>query len=125
MYSSGNNVLDVTIVDNFGCFHIVSINFFIEMPMALLCDDDQSNWLIFPNPADNYLQITPLEQNISKEPSSIAIIDLNGKIINRFNDVQFQEDSFYLNTDHLCAGVYLISIQYDQSSHIQKIIVQR
>lgn len=125
IYSNGNNALDVTVLDNYGCYNIFNIDFFIEMPLALINDNDQSEWLIFPNPADNYLKITVQKETSIKEPSSIKFLDLNGKIIKHWNDVQIHEGSLYLEIDKLNAGIYLISIYHDHSNHIEKIIIQR
>lgn len=86
----------------------------VYQDMSIL-DNSNQNLNIFPNPADNFIQINTPELNF---PAMIQLIDTNGKIVLKMN--RKTNKTIQLNTSTLPNGIYILKI----NQFSQKIIVQ-
>jgi hypothetical protein len=80
------------------------------------------NWIkpgIFPNPADDILQIKAYENRIEQ----IIIYDLKGKMI--FYDNNPFEDTKTINIQNLHRGMYFMKIFMRGATFVQKLIIER
>jgi alpha-tubulin suppressor-like RCC1 family protein len=76
-------------------------------------DDFNKNFILFPNPVSNIINIIPSNDQTIK---SIIISDLSGKILMRTNNIQI------INIENIVNGIYLIQIETKYSVHTKKII---
>lgn len=68
--------------------------------------------VMFPNPTNGIVKINGLENN-----QSIVIIDITGKVVKKFMNVNKQEE---LNLNHLTKGFYLVLIRNNNQSIVTK-----
>lgn len=83
-------------------------------------DAQQAVWQVFPNPAQESIQIKALDLAVNVQ--SIRILDMNGKV--HWTKEAMNADNAVMEIDiqSLPAGLYLIQIQTDQSQSVQKFI---
>lgn len=78
----------------------------------------ESNWRIAPNPAHDFIHITPPVQ--LEEPTTIHVLSLTGQILLQENALL--EDGYNLNVENLPNGLYLVTIQNQQFRVVKKIV---
>ena len=88
---------------------------------ALSTQDFQNQFVVYPNPASNYISISNKGNNLSE--ATIRIFDINGRIIATENKV-ILNGSHQISIQSLRSGVYFLSIKEGNQSSIQKIIVR-
>jgi len=93
----------------------------ITVSSELSVNDFQNQFLVYPNPASDYMTITN-KGNILNDVS-IRIIDLNGRILSVQNNVSIT-NSYQVPVHSLSSGVYFLSIQEGAEESIQKFVVQ-
>lgn len=75
---------------------------------------------IFPNPTANFINIS--SDLLSYNSANIRLIDVNGKVINTFDDLKQEGESVTISISDLVNGVYFISIQIEEITEIRKVI---
>jgi gingipain R len=88
---------------------------------ALSTQDFQNQFVVYPNPASNYISISNKGNNLSE--ATIRIFDINGRILTTENKV-ILNGSHQISIQSLQSGVYFLSIKEGNQSSIQKIIVR-
>ena len=83
-----------------------------------IADISLNSLFIYPNPAENYIQIK--YQYIL--PSSFEIFDINGRRI--YNKEINSETDLVFNTTKLVSGMYFISIHLNEKTERLKFIVK-
>ena len=73
---------------------------------------------VFPNPSSNYLKVFPSVQNL---PYSVALIDMNGKII-MHEDNLMQEEILDIST--FAKGLYIVKVIQANNVAIRKIVIE-
>jgi hypothetical protein len=77
--------------------------------------NNESEYSIYPNPANNYLFINPkIENELTESPTQFIIYNLSGNVISR----QFINNFGKINISHLTPGIYYIQF----NSKIEKFI---
>jgi hypothetical protein len=107
-YEIGDNILQVSILDANGCQNIFEIAFYVKGVTAIPNDEKNVEFILYPNPAGNYLNIQ-MKTEILDVHWSITIFDLNGKWTNHWESVEFDEGDLQLDVSDLTPGIYLIS----------------
>lgn len=88
--------------------------------IQLNCDADQL--LIYPNPVDNELNVFIYEDT---DEVALSIIDVSGKIISKTQYTPLTKSQLYkLNTSHLAAGMYSISVKTGNLVRLIKFVKQ-
>jgi aminopeptidase YwaD len=83
-------------------------------------DDNRYTILtIYPNPAQNYVNI---KMPIKMHPSKISIIDINGKTVKIFI---INDNSALLNLNELESGVYFVKVLAREMVEIKKLIINK
>jgi len=92
----------------------------IAVSSQLARDDFQNQFLVYPNPASDFITIT--NKGTILNDASISIIDMNGRVLTtqKINLI----DSHQVSVGALSSGVYLLSIKEGNKSSVQKIMVQ-
>ncbi|RZK12338.1 MAG: T9SS type A sorting domain-containing protein [Flavobacterium sp.] len=93
----------------------------ITVSSELTINDFQNQFVVYPNPASNYITISN-RGNVWND-ASIKIIDINGRVLSVQNNVNLT-DSYQLSVNALSSGVYFLSIKDGMKENIQKIIIQ-
>ncbi len=78
---------------------------------------------IFPNPATNCLYISSGIENVTD--FTITILDLAGRKLFEQYIPKFYSSEISIPVSELNSGIYLISLQNDQSSYYQKIVIRK
>mgnify|MGYP001291273970 CR=1 FL=1 len=80
---------------------------------------------IHPNPAKNYIELGI--KSVNTEKVTISIYDLNSKLI--ISDIGFEVSNHFtskiINTTDLLSGEYILKIETNEGSVIQKIIISK
>jgi len=74
------------------------------------------NILLFPNPANNYIDI-----NSNGSISSIAVNSVMGATL---NTISINQNNYRLTTSDLANGVYLINIKLENETVVKKVVVR-
>jgi hypothetical protein len=77
---------------------------------------------IFPNPANEVLNIRFKNSDVSYNESSIEIYDLNGRMIMQENCTLNEQSQQTIRTDELNKGIYIIRLQADGYQILKKFI---
>ncbi|WP_084626009.1 C25 family cysteine peptidase [Flavobacterium soli] len=93
----------------------------VTVSSELSNEDFQSQFLVYPNPASNYVTISNKGNNFTT--ASISIIDINGRVLSTESNVNLS-GSHQVSFHSLAAGVYFLSIKDGNHNNIQKIVVQ-
>jgi len=79
--------------------------------------------LVFPNPATNNVTISYNFGTDSYKEKSLIIYDELGRKIQSYNP-QSVNDSWYLNTASLAAGLYIVRMEADgQTLQLQRVVI--
>lgn len=84
-----------------------------------ISDTQQINWKLFPNPAKTKITI---ESNYLKDNSVLQVFNVNGRLL--FESPLSSNVSQTFNTDNLVSGLYLVKINYGNTSSIKKLLIQ-
>ena len=95
-------------------FNTMVVNFQHEVSIDYL--QTKPSWKVFPNPAQDQLKITDLE-NIA---GTLSLIDLQGKTLNTYSITQ--KEDFNIELHQLQSGLYFIQLIDDSN---QKVSVQK
>ena len=82
----------------------------------------ESNFSVFPNPANSNVTITLKEK--SSGVSTISIYDINGKLIQKETITEGQ-NSFRIDTQNLSEGLYFIMIVNNEKTNCSKLMIQK
>ena len=93
----------------------------ITVSSELAINDFQNQFMVYPNPASDYITIAN-KGNILND-ASIRIIDINGRVLSVQNNVNLTT-SYQVPVHHLSSGVYFLSIREGANDSVQKIVVQ-
>ncbi len=101
---------------------IVTNTFNTEFVSALSnVDFEASNFLIFPNPANDFAEIS-LKSNTGNI-ESVVIYDVLGKAVKKVNAVNSAQTN--LNVSELSAGVYMIEVTNDSKlKQVKKLVIK-
>ncbi|MFY0600510.1 MAG: discoidin domain-containing protein [Cyclobacteriaceae bacterium] len=112
----GSAIITLTATDPFGAS--ASVNFEVKVIDDLLSvRDDQTDFTIYPNPIEDIVSIN-LGEKI-KEIRGFQLYDAEGrKVQTRVLNARF----FQIDMTSLEAGIYFLSIQSSEGSHITKLI---
>jgi len=117
-YSIGNNLVYLEIVCNSKSINIYRFyGIFNSIITEIHKIRKIKNIIIYPNPADNFLNIK-IENN---ESSHISITDITGKTLVNFNFT----NQVQINTKEWNAGIYLLKIKTNNKISTKKIIIER
>jgi len=64
---------------------------------------------IYPNPADEILNLKL--SSLKAQQVQISIVDLNGRVINTYQQEVSQNTAMQINLSHLQQGMYMIRVQ--------------
>ncbi len=78
-----------------------------------------SNLLVYPNPAQDFLNIS-LDKEIGE--ASYAVIDLYGRVLLQENRTMMNST---LNLNNLAAGMYFLRVENESFKQVQKFIIER
>ncbi|MBL4705632.1 MAG: Omp28-related outer membrane protein [Flavobacteriales bacterium] len=81
--------------------------------------DIANNLLVYPNPANDFVQIEMLT-GTGENPISVELMDMTGKLI---SSQSIFNNKTRLNTENLDAGIYLLSILTDKGNTVTKRLV--
>ncbi|RMG77382.1 MAG: T9SS C-terminal target domain-containing protein [Bacteroidetes bacterium] len=93
-----------------------------DAPVSTTEVDLENNLLLFPNPADNLLNIAV--ENPINEPVSMSILDVTGKVIDQ-RKYNFIHQNIELNTAGLSPGIYFLHFQMNDAVATKRFIIQR
>jgi len=85
-----------------------------------LNDNNKDNWLVFPNPFKEFINIKSLQQGYNQD-ASYQITNQFGQIIFSGN-LKFDNNKTKLNLSHLNIGVYILTIKTNQETQNYKIL---
>jgi len=95
----------------------------LSAPVALtidpdlgILDNEKLDLLIYPNPVFNWINI---KLGNSIDNGRLSIHDLYGKIINQLD---ISGDTYILNVENISSGVYIITLEHNETIHKQKFI---
>ena len=91
---------------------------FTYSKIASVFFDDDLKITVRPNPANNFIYVDGLKENIS---ANVSITDVNGKTV---SSTKTDQSTSKINIQHLAAGVYYININQNGKSFKQKFIKQ-
>jgi hypothetical protein len=77
----------------------------------------ETNWSIFPNPTNDYLFI----QNFSNNNNTLELIDINGKMIHKWNNIK---QTARINISSFDKGLYFLKMTNSIHTTYQKIELQ-
>jgi hypothetical protein len=80
--------------------------------------ENLNNLKVFPNPANDVINIKVKDNQIIK--GQIQICSINGRTI--FSKIEFQDNAFTLNIQHLTPGIYLIKVPTSKGLMVSKFI---
>lgn len=87
-------------------------------PLNPIADND---YVVYPNPADNVLNIS--FRKLAKGLKSIHIVDIAGRVI--FTEEYERQSSFYsLQTEVLQAGIYFVVFDFESGKEVSKVLVR-
>lgn len=91
-----------------------------EIPAIVL----ESNFLMFPNPAQDELTLDIMMQD--ERPVQVSIMDLTGKLLQR-NSYELGKDNSRITMDvsKLAAGMYVVRVENGESVGVQKLTIAR
>ncbi len=126
-YFNGNNFIlgkgDPTqqILSSSGYKDVFYAKFKASTDIIMGADDEVMyvDWEIFPNPTTNEIVLKVSHHQTSM--IKIRIVDFSGKVIYRSEQLpQFKEHTTVINLQQQPAGIYMIQLQNDFSSHYKK-----
>ncbi len=79
----------------------------------------ETQFSFFPNPANDYLQINVLQEDISS--TSFRLFDLKGSILEQGN---LHTPTHFINVQHLPVGIYLLQLQQGEQFFIERIVIR-
>ncbi|MFK7936209.1 MAG: alkaline phosphatase PhoX [Saprospiraceae bacterium] len=94
-------------------------------PLSATADKSESNFQIFPNPAQDQLQIKPLHSQISL--SQIELFDIHGRtVMHQKVSQRLRTDDYSLELSKLSSGSYFLKLwTTDGRFEVQKVIVMK
>jgi hypothetical protein len=100
-----------------GTYHIDDVSV-TELPPPLTIASDKMNTLaLFPNPAQNFFVVGGLDAT----KSVMTITDLSGKV---FMNNSLNAANNVVDVSVLDAGIYLVTIEKENSRTVKKLVVQ-
>lgn len=105
-------------------FDISNVNFRIEQGQTTAISEDLTTAervTLFPNPYQDEFSI--LVQNHTSSPIQVDILDLTGKTVASFENIQ-GNTPHTLKTNHLPAGTYFVKILFDNQTVIKRVVKQ-
>ena len=95
-----------------------------EIGRAEISGSSDSNYLLVPNPAKNYVDI---QTNFSKkELVSVRVFDVSGKIVTTMSEnVESGRQNVRVATENLVDGIYVIEIKANGITSSQKLIIKK
>ena len=82
----------------------------------------ESSFTLYPNPAHELVTIQ-LSENQKLSKYNVSILDMQGKLI-FIKEILFEERSAAVNIENLSSGNYLIKLDSESGSAIQKLTVK-
>jgi hypothetical protein len=89
---------------------------------SVIYNDVKFNLRIFPNPANDYIQVQFI--NSSNEAGQIEITNLAGQILMN-TSIQAGQERATLAVTGLPAGLYIIKVRQANSNRVQRFVIQR
>lgn len=86
---------------------------------------DEEPLLVYPNPADNYLQVDFASTNLNIP--EIRILDLTGKVVKKFDKEMVMENGVYkshLDISELSQGIYFVKLLQGKEIFTKKLVVR-
>ncbi|MEZ5017014.1 MAG: T9SS type A sorting domain-containing protein [Flavipsychrobacter sp.] len=80
------------------------------LSVASASQNDQGQLLVFPNPANNILQLQ-WSSGVHSEKVQGRIVDIQGNIVGQWEDAGTEQYHKYLPISHLAAGLYIVELQ--------------
>ncbi len=97
----------------------ISVNQLTDVPIY----ENVSNVKLFPNPANNIVQIE--SGNLSNNNSELTIYDIRGNLVKLINiDSNFGKNTQF-NVDDLNNGIYIVELKSAKNITFEKLIIQR
>jgi len=117
--SIGNNTLEVTVSNEYGCTFTTTKNLFVHNDTGLDEMSDEVSLQIYPNPGKGLFVV---EINSLYNDYTLDIKNMNGQTI--LSD-QIKTSSFKKEYDlsHCASGVYILQLYNTYTSHTKKIIL--
>ena len=122
-----NQVFDFLLVilnqyNNENVLECLFVNITIEeIPQTNVSEFDNTDLLIFPNPAESLLNVVTVSQ-IAK---NISLYDLSGHVILSFNTSSLLPgEIFSFNISEVSTGIYLLAVQTESNKIFEKIIIE-
>jgi len=112
-----SGVWSLTVTDEYGCEGVVSI-FVITIPQGVE-DVDESSFLVYPNPAQNGVQIELA--NTPEANAKVELLNANGKLV---LSETISGKLTELNVSTLAKGTYLMRYSDDTQSMLKQLIIQ-
>ena len=109
--ANGNNGTSGDVVYN------TDSSFMEDLTSSLKTTARKSRILVFPNPADNTLNVTHVEKGNYK----LQISDLIGRVVLR-EDLIVKEDTFTLDISHIPFGVYFLQLKKNKKYSVVRFI---
>ncbi|WP_298897334.1 HYR domain-containing protein [uncultured Psychroserpens sp.] len=102
----------------------VSCSFDITVDENLSVDDNifNRNILIYPNPTN---AVITLQANTSTSIDDVRIIDLNGRILHVFTNIEFVESEKQFDVSQLSAGLYFMSVRSEDGRSVLKQFIKQ
>ena len=84
---------------------------------------DGSDFTVYPNPASSLVTVDFISGNTSNY--LIKLVDVTGRVVISESNVSVEGENYIqLNVSNLSKGIYMISVQKDNSTSFKKVIVQ-
>jgi len=80
---------------------------------------------IYPNPANNTLNIEIDKDYLSKTDINIYLYDVIGKLMKEINNNDIINNIIQINLTSFADGIYYLNIQTSDGSMVKKIVIQR
>ncbi|MFN5417807.1 MAG: M43 family zinc metalloprotease [Flavobacteriia bacterium] len=118
--SGGNNLY----LDNINLYNAGPSDTLIgNQANSILEKNSTSNFLVYPNPADNELNIEYYVNDNSR--TEIKIVDLLGKIVDQKTILSATGNNLVvIGTEQLAPGIYNVNITIDGTNHIKQVVVK-
>ncbi|MFH0864583.1 MAG: T9SS type A sorting domain-containing protein [Bacteroidota bacterium] len=102
---------------------VKSVNVMPQILVGLSENSPENNFIIFPNPAVDFLNLQV--KGSGQYLGTISIKDITGKTVLKFDDLKFQEGKIIqIPVNSLCKGMYELLIRFDEEQIIKKFTVK-
>jgi len=115
----GNYLVSYTYTDNNTCSNISSKTLYVVGCSGVLNLENTGEFIVFPNPAKDFIEIHSSKKNVEFE---VSIISLEGKII---SSQIFNELSSKMAIDKLSDGTYFLRITNKEGVFYQKVVIRK